>query len=183
MAAPQLFCGVEGGATNTVLVVLDAAGTIIGRAAGSGSNHYLVGMPAVVELLASLAASALEAAGVARPAAGAPPAFASLGMCASGFLERGPQEALEASLRAAHPWLAAHYYIANDSEGSVFTAAGAAGGCVIIAGTGSMGQLITSDGRSVNCGGHGHAYGDGACRRVGVGGGLPVPCGQRCVTD
>ena len=80
----------------------------------------------------------------------------------SGFLEAGPQRALEALLRERHPWLAARYYIDNDSPGSIFTAAGGAGGCVIIAGTGSMGQLMEPGGRVVNCGGHGHMFGDGA---------------------
>ena len=35
------------------LVVLDGAGRIVGRAAGSGSNQYLIGIPAVAELLAA----------------------------------------------------------------------------------------------------------------------------------
>ena len=45
--------------------------------------------------------------------------------------------------------------------GSVFTAAGAAGGLVIICGTGTMAQLINADGKAFNCGGWGHMFGDG----------------------
>jgi hypothetical protein len=50
--------------------------------------------------------------------------------------------------------------------GSVFTASGPRGGLVIICGTGSMAQLITPEGKTVNCGGWGHAFGDGASKRV-----------------
>jgi hypothetical protein len=157
------FCGIEGGATNTTCVILDSACKVLGRSAGSGSNHYLIGMPAVSALLAGLARAALKDAGLPDPSSGSAPAFAAFGACMSGFLEAGPQAALEAMMREEHPWLASSYYIDNDSPGSIYTAAGGAGGCVLIAGTGSMGQLMTSSGATVNCGGNGHMYGDGAC--------------------
>jgi hypothetical protein len=32
---------------------------------------------------------------------------------------------------------------------------------VIISGTGTMGQVLTSDGKTFNCGGWGHMFGDG----------------------
>jgi N-acetylglucosamine kinase-like BadF-type ATPase len=159
---PPYFCGYEGGGTNTTCIVMDSSCRVLGRSAGSGSNHYLVGLPAVAALLADLARAALQHAGISLPPAGAPPVFAALGMCGSGFLEPAPQRALEALLRAEHPWLSSAYYIDNDSPGSIYTAAGAAGGCVIIAGTGSMAQLMGADGSVVNCGGNGHMYGDGA---------------------
>lgn len=95
---------------------------------------------------------------------------ASLGACMSGFMESGPQGELKAALAALDPHLVApgpeRMYIDNDSPGSVFTAAGKAGGLVIIAGTGTMGQLILPRGQQggglhiVSCGGHGHMYGD-----------------------
>ena len=159
-----LFCGVEGGATNTTLLILNERAEILGRASGGCSNHYLTSLPAVAELLAGLARSALAAAGLPPPNEGpsAPPVFHSFGACMSGFLAAGPQRDLEALFRSAYPWLSASYYIDNDSPGSIFTAAKGAGGCVIIAGTGSMGQLMLPSGEVINCGGHGHAYGDGA---------------------
>jgi hypothetical protein len=86
--------------------------------------------------------------------------LASVGACMSGFMEAGPQKELIAALRAGAPTLAAEYWVDNDSPGSVFTAAGGAGGTVIIAGTGTMGQLILPDGSIVSAGGHGHEYGD-----------------------
>ena len=43
----------------------------------------------------------------------------------------------------------------------MFTAAGGAGGLVIICGTGTMAQLIDGEGKAYNCGGWGHMFGDG----------------------
>lgn len=85
------------------------------------------------------------------------------GACMSGFLQPRQQEALTAALRERDASLARSYYIDNDSPGSVYTAAGPAGGCVIISGTGTMSQLIDSNGKAFNCGGWGHMFGDGAC--------------------
>jgi N-acetylglucosamine kinase len=157
--------GIEGGATNTVCVVMNGDCKVLGRSSGSGSNQYLIGIPAVAELIAELAKKALSAAGLPPPPppeGSSPPVFAALGACMSGFLEKGVQDNLEALFRKDYPWLASHYYIDNDSPGSIYTAAGDAGGCVLIAGTGSMGQFMAPSGSTVNCGGHGHMFGDGA---------------------
>lgn len=156
--------GIEGGATNTVCVILNGDCQVLGRSSGSGSNQYLIGIPAVAALIADLARQALLSAGLPAPPSegSAQPVFVALGACMSGFLEKGVQESLEALFRKDYPWLASHYYIDNDSPGSIYTAAGDAGGCVLIAGTGSMGQFMAPSGSTVNCGGHGHMFGDGA---------------------
>jgi len=57
--------------------------------------------------------------------------------------------------------LSLSYYVDNDSPGSIYTSAGGKGGMVIISGTGTMGQVLTSDGKTFNCGGWGHMFGDG----------------------
>ena len=156
-----LYLGIEGGATNTVCVVMDSQCEVLGRSSGSGSNQYLIGIPAVASLIAELSKSALVSAGLPVPSTDSPPVFAALGACMSGALEKSVQATLVSHFRSNYPWLASHYYIDNDTPGSVYTAAGDAGGCVLIAGTGSMGQLIMPSGATVNCGGHGHMYGDG----------------------
>lgn len=86
------------------------------------------------------------------------------GMCMSGFLQPSIQAELKAELTLQDPQLASYYYVDNDSPGCVYTAAGPAGGLVIISGTGSMGQLITGAGEVYNCGGWGHMFGDGERR-------------------
>ena len=163
---PLLVVGVEGGASNTSTALVDArSGRVLAqRSVAEGSNAYLIGVPAVADLLAREAAALLAAAALPADAP-----LAAFGACMSGFSERAPQEALVArfgELRggsaAAPPAapLAASYYIDNDSPGSIYAAAGARGGCCIIAGTGCMSQLIAPSGLRVACNGHGHMFGD-----------------------
>lgn len=90
-----------------------------------------------------------------------PPPHAQ-GVCSSGFLQPAVQEELKTALRARDGALATAYYVDNDSPGCVYTAAGGAGGMVIISGTGSMTMLIDRAGAAHNCGGWGHLFGDGA---------------------
>ena len=80
----------------------------------------------------------------------------------SGFLQPVRQEELCAALHARDASLSAAFFIENDTLGSIYTAAGAAGGMVIISGTGSMSQLLDASGETHNCGGWGHLIGDGA---------------------
>ncbi|RYG56139.1 hypothetical protein EON66_03610, partial [archaeon] len=85
------------------------------------------------------------------------------GMCMSGFLQAAKQAELREGLAKYDPNLAAYYYIDADSPGSIYTAAGDAGGMVVISGTGSMSQLFTPTGATFKCGGWGHMFGDGMC--------------------
>jgi N-acetylglucosamine kinase len=101
------------------------------------SSLQLEGIPKVAEQLIDLFHRAKRSAGIPQSEP-----LESFGMCSSGFLQPGPQQDLRAELRTRDPALAKTYYIDNDSPGSVYTAAGAAGGAVIISGTGSMSELI-----------------------------------------
>jgi hypothetical protein len=112
-------------------------------------------VPAVADLLIGLVAKCKASAGVP-----ADTTLAAFGACMSGFMEKGPQDEVVALMSARAPGMAASYYIDNDSPGSIYTAAGGAGGSVIICGTGSMAQLLTPGGDVVNCNGHGHMFGD-----------------------
>jgi N-acetylglucosamine kinase len=115
----------------------------------------LIGVPAVCDILMDLTAKAKASAGLPSDTP-----LAAFGACMSGFLEAKPQKELIALFNERNPAFSASYYIDNDSPGSIYTAAGPAGGCVIISGTGTMAQLLTPEGSTVNCGGHGHMYGD-----------------------
>ena len=118
----------------------------------------IVGLDKVATLLLELFHAAKEEAGIPLSTP-----LTSMGLCMSGFLQPRVQEELRSALQAKDPHLCARYTIDNDSPGSVYTASGPRGGLVIICGTGSMAQLITPEGRAVNCGGWGHMFGDGAC--------------------
>ena len=82
---------------------------------------------------------------------------ASQGLALSGFEQASQQSKLQNVLQAAG--FAKHFFIVNDSVGSVFTACDA-GGMVIISGTGSIAQYIAADGSSCRTGGWGHLLGD-----------------------
>ena len=152
-----LYGGLEGGGTNTVAVLVDAGGRIVARQDGSGSNGWLLGVGKVADLLVALFQAAKRAAGVPETQP-----LEALGLCMSGFLQPRAQQELREALRERDPHLSRSYFIDNDSPGSVFTASGPRGGVVIISGTGTMAQLITPEGRAVNCGGWGHCFGDEA---------------------
>ena len=153
---PSFYGGLEGGGTNTRVVILNSHGVVVGSSSGGGSNGWVLGVEPVVVLVAELVQAAKAAAGVPLDVP-----LVSLGACMSGFLQPRMQAALEAGLRARDPHLATSYYIDNDTPGSVLTALGPGGaGCVLIAGTGSMGQWVGRDGTTRNAGGWGHMFGD-----------------------
>jgi N-acetylglucosamine kinase-like BadF-type ATPase len=78
----------------------------------------------------------------------------------SGFEQPEPREQLIGFFAKQPLPIAKRFRVMNDSEGSIFTAS-PEGGLVIIAGTGSIAQRITSDGLSGRCGGMGHMFSDG----------------------
>lgn len=132
--------------------------TPIARAQTPPARPQLEGIPKVADTVQGLFREALASAGL-------PPStrLASVGVCSSGFLQPGPQEELKAALRERAPGLADSYLVENDGPGTLYTATGAAGGMVLIAGTGSMAQYMDGSGRTHNCGGWGHLFGDGSC--------------------
>ncbi len=54
--SPPALLAVDGGASNTDVVLVAADGTVVGRARGPASNHQMVGMEAMVENLAATVA-------------------------------------------------------------------------------------------------------------------------------
>ena len=65
MAGPPAIVAVDGGNSKTDVLVVDAAGTVLGRARGGGSNHQLFGIDAAMEAIGAAVADAMAAAGVA----------------------------------------------------------------------------------------------------------------------
>ena len=145
------------GASNTALALFDDSGAVLAESSiQEGTNGYLIGVKAVADILVREVRKLLEKASLPQTTT-----LSALGACMSGFLEKGPQEELIGYFNAAENGpIALSYYIDNDSPGSIFTAAGGRGGCVIIAGTGCMSQLINPNGETFTCNGHGHLIGD-----------------------
>jgi N-acetylglucosamine kinase len=137
--------------------LFDGSGAILAESSiQEGTNGYLIGVKAVADILIREVQKLLERSSLPKTTK-----LSALGACMSGFLEKGPQDELIGYFNAAENGpIASSYYIDNDSPGSIFTAAGGRGGCVIIAGTGCMSQLITPSGETFSCNGHGHLIGD-----------------------
>lgn len=58
--------GVDGGGTSTEVVVADLAGEVLAMAAAGGSNHEMIGVRAMVDVLESAVDEALTSAGASR---------------------------------------------------------------------------------------------------------------------
>ncbi|XP_052863633.1 N-acetyl-D-glucosamine kinase isoform X2 [Anopheles cruzii] len=146
--------GVEGGATQSTLVICDASGKIIGRAMGPSTNHWAVGIPGVAERIATMARAAKAEAKLPEDQL-----LTAIGLCLSGAETEEMNRELEQYLRAHYPSVAEQYVVCSDTIGSI-QAVSRLGGMVIIAGTGSNTLLRNPDGSTHGCGGWGHMIGD-----------------------
>lgn len=143
------FGGVEGGATNTVAVVIDSDGNVLGKGRGGGCNTWQLGIePAVDEIVRTIEAAKAEA-GLKQEII-----LDGLGICLGGC-----QQALIDVIKKKYPGLANEIIAHDDTIGSIATAFDR-GGVVLIAGTGSNCVYVGSDGAHKRCGGWGHFMGD-----------------------
>lgn len=149
------FVGIEGGGTTTTALIVRSTGEVVGRASGLGSNGYLIGVAKVGEVIIDLIRSACLDAKISESTH-----FKAIGAGMAGFLSKREQKSFLEHMHQTYPDLTNHYYIDNDAPANVFTAVGDAGGVVLVAGTGSVGQLIFPGGTMKVCGGHGHMCGD-----------------------
>ncbi len=143
--------GIDGGATRTVCLIADEAGTEVARAVGGPSNHQAVGVEAARRALAQAIAQACDAAG--NP----PLAAACWGMAGLDRPEDGRiLNALAAELLPGVPVAVVH-------DADIALVGGAGGsrvGVVVIAGTGSIAAGYDIAGRTARAGGWGHVLGD-----------------------
>jgi N-acetylmuramic acid 6-phosphate etherase len=150
---PDLVIGIDGGGTNTIALIADAAtGTVIGRGTAGPSNIQAVGVDAASKALDEAIDRAFLAANLPRAKVGA----ATLGLAG---IDR--QEGLD----VIHGWsartgLADAVSIANDA--TLLLAAGTpeGWGLAVIAGTGSIAFVRTAGGEVGRCGGWGVILGD-----------------------
>lgn len=150
----EIVGGIEGGASNSTVVLLNPQGQVVGTAKGAGTNHYLIGMRECRTRIAELVNRAKEQAGISLDTP-----IAALGLSLSGCeLEESNQQLVQ-GLIADHPQLARQYVCGSDTDGSIATISNN-GGVVCIAGTGSNTLLINPDGRKAQCRGWGHLLGD-----------------------
>lgn len=154
MAATSYFGGCEGGASHTVLVIVDSSGNILGEAEGEGTNQWLIGLDECCKRIEELTRKAKIAAGLQPDAP-----LKSLGLSLSGADDLAKQNEISSALLTKYPNTAEHCHTCNDTLSPLVTAS-SGGGVVLIAGTGSNCLLANPSGMTVNCGGWGHILGD-----------------------
>lgn len=147
-----MFAGLEGGASNTVLVILGADGTEKGRSTGPGSNAWLKSIEDVADMIINMKNEALTAGGLP-----ADTKLVSMGLCMSGFSAEVRQNKLK-ELLGARGGGAGLYEVHNDSVGAAYTVT-PTGGFVIISGTGAIAHVAT-DTVDKRVGGYGHLFSD-----------------------
>ena len=154
MSAADLFVGVDGGASKTLLRIEDAAGTVLGRGQGGPANIQLSvegSWKSVRDALAGAVAQTLVRTGI-DPADGRHRLH-----CGAGLAGTEVGAARERFLCAAHPF--ATLVVRSDAYTSCLGAHGGADGAVIAIGTGTVGFQI-AQGAEHRAGGWGFPHGD-----------------------
>lgn len=141
----KLFAGVDGGGTNTIALVTDECGQVLGRGESGPSNYLTVGL----ETAAGAIRQALDEALAAAGAAGTVPASACFGL--AGAARREDVAVLTPSLSS----LAGRVLITHDAAIALAGALGGGEGAIVVAGTGSCAYGEAADGRSARSGGWG----------------------------
>jgi glucosamine kinase len=142
------FLGVDGGATKTLAVIVDARGRECGRGAAGSGNQAAVGLERAVASIRGAVAEALRQSG-----SDAPPRAAWVGL--AGVDRPGDRDRLLPHLGA----LAGTVRLTNDAE-LALTGLDGAVGVAVIAGTGSIALGRDAAGTTARSGGWGHIIGD-----------------------
>ncbi|XP_059821760.1 N-acetyl-D-glucosamine kinase isoform X2 [Hypanus sabinus] len=112
-----LYGGVEGGGTSSNVVLIAEDGTIVAKADGPSTNHWLVGVDRCLSAINQMVEEAKMHAG-SDP--GVP--LKSLGMSLSGGEQKEAISKLVQLLRDRYPNLSEMYYITTDAMGGIATA-------------------------------------------------------------
>ena len=154
----HVFAGVEGGATNSVCVVLDEKCVVLGRSTGGCTNPYLLSPEEVAEEITAMLDRAAEAGGLSRDVV-----YSGVGLTLSGGEKGSMADALKAAL-ASHPRggerVVGSLVVVNDTIGPIAAATAEGSGVCLISGTGSNCRAVLPGGDMVGAGGWGHLLGD-----------------------
>lgn len=150
----RLFAGVEGGATASLLVLLNEQGDLLAKVAGLATNPLLIGHEESFRRLISMLDQAKAASQVPLDEP-----IESLGLCLSGCVTETDCKQFVEKFTCHFRNKTKNCFAACDTIGSVYTS-NCRSGIVLISGTGSNSVLFDSTGLLANCGGWGHLLGD-----------------------
>lgn len=147
-----LFCGVEGGVTQSTVVLCNGTGAVLSTTKGPGTNFLLIGMEEVQARILVMTQEAMKKANIPLETP-----IKCICMSLSGAIEKSVIEILQDKFKSTG--LAEEYFICEDTLAPI-AAVSDNGGAVLIAGTGSNALVMNPDGTRVSCGGWGHLLGD-----------------------
>ena len=151
------YCGVDGGGSHSVGVLMNARGEVVGRTEVGSTNYYLVGEEQCFLTLGEIVAQLRREAGLRETSR-----IRGISLCLSGAESSDVQSRIRAHMASKGEVVV----VSSDTTGAVCTASDK-GGMVLIAGSGSNCQLVSPDGSTHNCGGWGNVLGDeGSAYRI-----------------
>ena len=158
VAAPGVYyCGVDGGGSHSVGVLMNWKGELVSRVEAGSTNYYLVGEEQCFLSLQEIVVQLRKEAGLDESVP-----IRSIGLCLSGAERSEVQSKIKARMASKGEVI----FVSSDTTGAVYTASDN-GGMVLIAGSGSNCQLVSPDGSTHNCGGWGNVLGDeGSAYRI-----------------
>jgi N-acetylglucosamine kinase-like BadF-type ATPase len=163
VTAPAILA-VDGGNSKTDVALVDAAGGVLGAARGPGTCHHNVGVPAVLETLEELVATACHDAG--GPTGERPPATVGV-WCLAGVDFPSDEAALGPAI-AGRGW-AHEVLLRNDVFAVRRAGSGRTWGVGVVVGAGMNCVGIAPDGREVRFPAIGELSGDwGGGRDIGM---------------
>jgi glucosamine kinase len=145
------FVGIDGGGTQTVAVLTDAAGAVLAEAEGASGRIDVLDPAAGAATLAELTREVSRRGGITTQ-------VTSLCCALSGAGRPAERSALEQAIRSIG--VAETIVIVPDAEAALQDAFGAGPGLLLIAGTGSIAWGRAESGAVARCGGWGYLLGD-----------------------
>ncbi|XP_067126532.1 N-acetyl-D-glucosamine kinase-like [Centruroides vittatus] len=152
----KYFCGVEGGASFSKVVLVNEDGNVLCWEDGPSTNHLLVGLEECQRRIYVMVDKLKEKAGIGKDTK-----LDGMGLALSGCEREESNRQFEKSLLKNYPLLSTSCAVVSDTVGSILTA-NPNGGVCLIAGTGSNLLVLNPDGTTARCGGWGHLLGDEA---------------------
>ncbi|CAL7937915.1 unnamed protein product [Xylocopa violacea] len=146
--------GIEGGGTQSTLLIIDGKGTPLTEVKGPSTNHWMLGMDETTARINAMVERGKQAIGMSELLP-----LDCLGLSLSGCEEEKTNGLLMETIKEKYPNVAKAYAVNSDTLGSLRTGL-PDGGVVLITGTGSNALMINSDGKTIKCGGWGHFIGD-----------------------